>query len=192
MSLQAVLYHAPKASYKAPLLSEDDSDICSIVELSNNMLHGFKQASLGLGLLTGWLLQMSTLGVNYLVFTAWGGNLLTTRNFNESLVASLILSLVTASTSCAVMSLLRNLVVNTPVGASNREVLILQIECRFTVGALTGFLYAWILSDVLLGRMSGSSLLITAVTLLIAIAFCRIMMRFFIKAPSTIPNDEIV
>jgi hypothetical protein len=196
MSLQAVLYSAPNNGYKTPLLTEEESDIESIVdEPQNNEMHRFNRSSLCMGLLTGLFLQMCTLGVNYLLLTAWNMDLLTARNSKEVIVASLIWSFATASISCAIMSLLRNLVVApsgcTHIEADNHDEMILHMECRFAAGALMGLSLAWTATDVALGSLTGSCLVSSAITLISALTCFRAMVWYF-TASLSLSEDELV
>ena len=86
-----------------------------------------------------------------------------------------------------VLSFLRNLIETTYLG-DDIEDIILNMECRYVVGALIGVCAAWAATDVALG-MSGQ-VIYSVITLIVALTWCRVMMCFFGKSESEPKYNE--
>jgi hypothetical protein len=168
----AVIYEGNNA----PLLKQQEQKV--------NLEFGkFKRSSLFLGLMVGFFIQFSTLGANYLVISIWGEEVLSSSK-QDIVIFSLLWSFFTSTMAIVILAFLRNLVSSTYSRESPElDDMILHMECSFVVGALVGVCVAWAATDVILGM--SAQIVYSLVTLVIALAWCRIMMYFFTKA-----NDE--
>jgi hypothetical protein len=141
----------------------------------------FKMSSLCLGLLVGFFIQASTLGANYLVVTVSGEDVMTTSK-KDIILFSLLWSLFTSFLAIVILAFLRNLVratYETDNEEQNYQLddVILDMECRFVVGALIGVCTAWALTDLILGL--SVQIVYSFLTLGVALAWCKLMMWCF-------------
>jgi hypothetical protein len=141
----------------------------------------FKMSSLCLGLLVGFFIQASTLGANYLVVTVSGEDVMTTSK-KDIVLFSLLWSLFTSFLAIVILAFLRNLVratYETDNEEQNYQLddVILDMECRFVVGALIGVCTAWALTDLILGL--SVQIVYSFLTLGVALAWCKLMMWCF-------------
>jgi hypothetical protein len=141
----------------------------------------FQASSLALGLMVGFFIQFSTLGANYLVISIWGPEGVLNSSNHDILVFSLVWSFFTSTMAIAILAFLRNLVLATYDSDGHEEDafddMILQLECRFVVGALVGVCTAWAATDLALGL--STQVLYSLATLVIALGWCRVMVWCF-------------
>jgi hypothetical protein len=166
---QAISFDA-SSDTNEPLIATGDAEGEHQAGLEVRALSNFKLSSLLLGLLVGFFIQFSTLGANCLAL--WGKDFVMNTK-TDVFVFSLFWSLFTSGMPVLILVFIRNLVTITYSAVGRRsndellEDLILQLECRFGVGALAGFCVAWTITDVLLGMRAqvGYSLVIIGVAL---------------------------
>jgi hypothetical protein len=123
--LQAVLYQAPSAPSKQPLLLDEDQ-VAAIeehqawVQLSMN--------SICIGLFFGVFLQLCTLGVNAVLITFWKTDLLEAATNHDVILISILWSFLTSMLSMRMMHQLRSTIVSTFDDGPLLDDLILHIE----------------------------------------------------------------
>lgn len=177
-----------------PLLPKDNvNDIEEDAGSRNNettssswLFRRFQRSSLVLGLLMGFLIQFSTLGANSLAAVIWGKDVVLHSSARmDVLVFSTAWSVVTSVMAVIMLAVIRNLVSMTHRAFANDDNntastltiniddWLMQLECRYVVGALVGVCLAWSWTDLLLGQtlqMIYSSLILVG-----ALVWCRLM-----------------
>lgn len=177
----AVVY---EGSNHEPLLEQEQQQKNVSLEFGK-----FKRSSLFLGLMVGFFIQFSTLGANYLVISIWGEEVLSSSK-QDIVIFSLLWSFFTSSLAICILAFLRNLVSATYSGESSAfDDMVLHMECSFVVGALVGVCVAWAATDVILGM--SAQIVYSLLTLVVALAWCRVMMYFFTKANEEEENSEL-
>ena len=160
-----------------------------------DLISKFKSYSILIGVCCGVFVQLSTLGANFLLVAMWGDDAVATRNQNEAMVFSLVWSFFTSCMALLILALLRALVnsvldANTDddeEGSLERETLMMTIEVRYVVGALTGVCFAWTCTDLLLGMQSLA--IYSLATLIVALFWSKAMIWCF--SPKNInPSHE--
>jgi hypothetical protein len=154
-------------STRLPLLRAVDEESTMIVESrlaepsvpSNN----FRFSALFLGIIIGLFIQCSTLGANFVYISFYGKGTLSQSKYGVVLF-SFGWSVLTSVAAMAALGFLRDLVRLTHAALSdisgqaresqNIEEMIVHMEHRFVVGALTGICAAWIVTDLVLGMQS--------------------------------------
>lgn len=172
---------ATKQASSEPLLATMATPI-----MEPALFHRFQRSSLFLGLLVGLFIQASTLGANYLVVSVWGEEVVNTTK-QDVIYFSLVWSLFTSALAIVILAFLRNLVQACYQSDDEErndllDDMILQMECRFVVGALIGVCSAWALTDLVLGM--SMQIVYSVVTLVVALSWCRIMMWCFTEKRS--------
>lgn len=160
-----------------------------------SLIRRFKTYSSLIGGCCGIFVQLSTLGANFLLLAMWGEDAMVTRSPKEAMVFSLAWSFFTSCMALLVLALLRGLIgavlevtdkhhSNNAV-RSDREALMMTIEVRYVVGALTGVCFAWTCTDLLLGMQSLA--FYSLGTLVVALGWSKAMIWCFIPKPE---DDE--
>jgi hypothetical protein len=150
------------------------------MQLNASVFSSFKKSALLLGVLIGVLIQLSTLGANYLVMTTtiWGGrggadDDYRNKSSNQDITMfTIIWSVFISALTIIILFFLRNIVSIAYLSVLKKshqemvEEMILQMECHFVIGALIGICMAWALSDALIGLKTycGYSIVILGVT----------------------------
>lgn len=143
-----------------------------------------------MGVLIGFLIQLSTLGANYMVMTMWEGDILN-KSKTDITTFAVVWSFFTSAMAIIMLALLRNLVSIAYTSVLKKsedmvEEMILHMECRFVVGALIGVCTAWAVTDALVGLET--QILYSIATLGVALTWCRAMMSC-LRSNET-QNDE--
>ena len=150
-----------QTSLREPLLSPG-------LELTkqDDLTQKVKNGSLLIGMCCGILVQLSTLGANFLLLTFCPEETIAKQSDGETLFFSLFWSLLTSSLALVVLALLRRLIKSTldftasgnghecEEKTRERGSLMMAVEIRFVVGALVGVCFAWTCADFLLGMHS--------------------------------------
>lgn len=188
---QAIPYEAVIFENKAeePLLQKLTTTIGQV----GQVFTCFRLSSLVLGLVVGCFIQMSTLGANYLIISIWGEDVILNGQ-RDIVIFSMLWSLVTSTTAIVILAFLRN-IVSVSYDGEDIEDVILKMECRFVVGALIGVCGAWAATDVFLGMPA--QILYSVGTLVVALAWCHMMMCFFRPTvararPVAIPEELMI
>ena len=107
--------------------------------------------------MVGFFIQFSTLGANFLVIQIWGEDILN-KSRNDIVCFSLLWSFFTSAMAIIILAFLRNIVSIAYLSVFQRsqqlvEEMVLNLECRFVVGALIGVCTAWTITDALMGML---------------------------------------
>jgi hypothetical protein len=140
----------------------------------------FKLYSLLIGGACGIFVQLSTLGANSLLVSFWGYESLATLSPKQAMLFSLSWSFFTSCMALLVLALLRGMistVLATNTGHAEKDMLIMAMEVRYVVGALTGVCVSWACTDLLLGLQSLA--FYSLATLVIALVWSRITIALF-------------
>lgn len=151
------------------------------VEQSTLASRNFKISSLAVGLLVGFVVQMTTLGANVVIVETLGEGFVNTSR-NEIIVFSLVWSFVTSAMVILVLGFMRALVTNfflsLPINGSVRntaeticEDMIENMEVLFVIGALVGVSFAWVATDMFLGMQPQINF--SLITLGAALLWCK-------------------
>lgn len=128
------------------------------LHMDHNLIQKLKNYSAWIGICFGVFVQLSTLGVNFLMIAIWGEDSVLTQTQQQAMVFSLSWSLFTSCLALLVLSMLRGLIKSIlDVNRSDdidREGLMMTIEVRYVIGALTGVCLAWTCTDLMLGMES--------------------------------------
>ena len=168
-----------------PLLEQPTED-----KNMKRQLTRFRSSSLALGLIVGFFIQLFTLGSNYLIISMRGEDVMQT---SQQDIILLLWSFFTSTMAIVILVFLRNLVcVACEVDAYDE--MIIQLECRFIVGALIGVFSAWAATDVALGM--SAQIVYSFATLVVALTWCRIMMWWFsppaARGTNETPDDVMI
>lgn len=163
-----------------------------------------KLATLAIGMMVGIVIQFSTLGVNFLVMNQWGGgvddDVLSSKSSLQqkqqvALIFSLVWSIITSAVAIFILACLRKLVQKSYFSTLEKktpdailEEMMLQLECRFVVGALIGVCTAWSITDALMGM--SKQIILSLVILAFALAWCRIIMSFLAVSSNDPPSSS--
>jgi F0F1-type ATP synthase assembly protein I len=143
----------------------------------------FKSSSLLVGLMIGFLIQLSTLGANFTV-VYWTGGELFGNSDRDVILFSLTWSLFTSSLAVGTMFLVRSLVSAVYADSSEEEEegdgdrlerIVMHLEARFVAGAMTGVCATWIATDAVLGLTT--QLLLSLVIVGVSVGWCCLMIR---------------
>ena len=155
--------------------SEDDAQ--------ETLAAAVKFYSLLIGGSCGALLQLSTLGANFLLVSRWGNDHISTGYTKGAMVLSLSWSFFTSCIALLILVLLRRLI-STLMDANSgstsypqRDILLINMEVCFIIGALTGVCVAWTCTDFLFGRPSLA--FYSSATLAFSFFWSRGMIRWF-------------
>ena len=169
------------------LEDEDEEQIDEIYLMHpNRASRNFKISSLAVGLLVGFLVQMTTLGANVVILEVWGNEFVNTSR-NDIIIFSLVWSFVTSAMAIITLGFLRALVSNffrsLPIEANMRYVteslhadMIENMEVLFVIGALVGVSLAWVATDMFLGMQPQVNF--SLITLAVALAWCKGVLWF--------------
>ena len=167
----------------------------------------FYSSTVFLGVLVGVVIQLSTMGANFLVLTLHEKDNESDPSSNSYpsskniIIFSFLWSLFTSSMAFIFLGFIRSLI---KVGydkispshiseeESNAEIdeIILNVECRFVVGAMVGVCMAWTVTDLILGLKA--QIFYSIIVLATALVWCQIMMKFFSrKTKSTAQRDVL-
>jgi hypothetical protein len=149
---QAIPFDASSDASEALIAAGDAAE--EDPRLEEKAFSRFKFSSLLLGLLVGFFIQLATLGVNLLVISIWGGEIVKSKT--KILVFCMLWSFFYSAMAFVILGITRDLVTITYSAGGGRsndflEYMLFHMECRFIVGALVGINVAWIVTDLLLG-----------------------------------------
>ena len=161
-----------------------------------------KLSFLLLGMLVGFVIQLGTLGANYVLIALWGTNILS-KSKTDIAVASMLLSLFASGMAALILYLLQQIVdlsfrVGRQASAATTatshsddvlEAMVANMDCRFVVGALVGVCIAWTLMDALFVCSSVAHILNSLIALAVELVWCRAMM-LFMNAGSSSQNIQ--
>jgi multisubunit Na+/H+ antiporter MnhE subunit len=139
-------------------------------------LRSFNSCTLGLGLMVGFVIQMSTLGANFLVMSMLGESLTAKPHYYITMFST-FWSIVTSALSICVLLLLRRLL-RLPLRTFQMQVMediLHNLECKFVAGALVGVCLAWLVTDVVLGLTP--QVVYSLATLGLALVWCNLSSR---------------
>jgi len=189
---ERLLQKEQRQEKKATIMAHDDYELIS----------KFKTYSVWIGICCGIFVQLSTLGANFLLVALWGEDAVAARTQKEAMVFSLGWSFFTSCMALVILALLRGLITSLldsvdilrqNIASSNedednkedntanvlkRESLMIAIEVRYVIGALTGVCIAWTFTDLLLGMQSLA--LYSMGTLALALVWSKFMLWFFV------------
>ena len=151
------------------------------VEQSTLASRNFKISSLAVGLLVGFVVQMTTLGANVVIVETLGEDFVNTSR-NEIIVFSLVWSFATSAMVILVLGFMKALVSNffrsLPINGSVRDTaeticedMIENMEVLFVIGALVGVSFAWVATDMFLGMQPQINF--SLITLGAALLWCK-------------------
>lgn len=191
---QAIPFDAPSSEANEPLIAVNtrSNNKAETAKLDDVIFSRFKLSVLLMGVLVGFFIQFSTLGANFLVINIWGEDILN-KSRNDIVYFSLLWSFFTSAMAIIILAFLRNIVSIAYLSVLKRsqelvEEMVLQLECRFVVGALIGVCTAWTITDALMGLQA--QIFYSAVTLAIALVWCRIMMSCVGNRPSVDTEED--
>jgi len=141
----------------------------------------FKICSASVGLLVGFLVQMTTLGANVVIWEVWGDDFANTTR-KEIIAFSLLWSFVTSAIAIITLGFLRALLssfyrslpIQRGLHDLTEKVHDQMLECMeilFVVGALVGVSLAWVVTDMLLGMQPQINFSVS--TLALALLWCK-------------------
>jgi hypothetical protein len=189
---------AASSDANEPLIAAGDAEEEEDRRLQEKALSRFKFSSLLLGLLVGFFVHSSILGVNVLIITIWGEDVVTKTNTKTAIfVIFLLYSFFFWASASVISRFLRNRVAMTysAIGGRSKELLdemALNMENRVVVGLLIGLSLSWTMSAVLLGMPAQT--VFWAVALLVGALFWYkiMMMRFAMNIKPSSPRPSMV
>jgi len=142
--------------------------------------------SMALGATVGVFMQLSTLGVNFLVLSA-------TKTSPKADIFALPLaySFLTLTFALALLAIVRQILSAVLSGRQHDNVvhnILVQLECRFIMGALLGVCSSWIVTDVALGMQR--QITFAACIFIAALAFSYFLKDSEERAEEVETNEE--
>jgi hypothetical protein len=179
---QAISFDA-SSDADEPLIAAGDAEEKDH-RLEEKALSRFKFSSLLLGLLVGFFSHILPLGVDYLLITIWGEDVVT-KSKTRIFVFSLLYSFFFWASASVISGFLRNRVATaySAIGGRSKELLeetVLHMENMSVVGFLIGLSLACTMAALLLD-MTAQTVYCAVASLVGAFFWYKIMMRFNIN-----------
>lgn len=177
---------APTILLREPLLNTTGQHNVALYQ-------SFHTSTLILGFMVGVIIQLSTMGANFLIMTVYGDDAISSTK--DIIIFSLIWSTVTSTMAFFILGFIRNLLKagyrnmtsangDEEAGISEElDDIILNVECRFVVGAMMGVCLSWTVTDIFLGL--NVQVMYSLITLTIALFWCHMMLRCFSSGKTT-------
>lgn len=176
--------HFSSSSHYVVINEDEESESYQFQDFaapSTRISRNFKTSSVSVGLLVGFSVQMTTLGINVLILDVRGQEY-SQMSQKDIAAFSLVWSFMTSAMAIAVLTCVRALATSfiglLPIEPNKLQLteaiqneMIQTMEFLFVVGALVGVTLAWIATDVLLGMEPQFNYSI--VTLSTALLWCR-------------------
>jgi hypothetical protein len=151
----------------------------------------FKFSCLLLGLLVGFFIQFSTLGVKLLVLSIWGEDIVQSKT--KTFFFCILWSFFYSAMAFVIFGFIRNLVTITYSAGGGRsndflEYMLFHMEFHFIAGALVGINLAWTVTDLVLGMSAPLAPVYSFGGLAVALLWVKIITTCFatgIKPPSS-------
>jgi hypothetical protein len=159
-----------------PLIAAGDAEEEEDHRLEEKVFSRFKFYSLLLGLLVGFFSQFFALGVDYLLITMWGEDVVT-KSKTAIFVINFFCIFFCLAIVFVILGFLRNraAITYSVIGGRSKglpEEMALHIEYHYDMGALVGIVLAWTVVAVRLGMRAQA--VYSLVALLVALFWCKV------------------